>query len=129
MRSIITLAAFLFLGTPLGAQLPAAATTAPATYFEFQVEVPVRPVQGRVQPAYPSLLRSSGSEGEVRVQYVVDTLGRADTSTFKVLRSTHELFSAAVREALPRMRFHPAEVGGRKVRQVVAEKFTFTPPR
>jgi protein TonB len=56
---------------------------------------------------------------------VVDTSGRADMNTFKVLKSTNDLFSAAVRSALPRMKFFPAEVGGHKVRQLVQQPFTF----
>ena len=39
------------------------------------------------------MLRSANVEGEVLAQFVVDTTGRADMSTFKVLKSTHELFT------------------------------------
>jgi len=61
----------------------------------------------------------------VLAQFVVDTSGKADMGTFKVLETSHELFSQAVRQALPRMRFFPAEIGGKKVRQVVQQPFTF----
>jgi periplasmic protein TonB len=43
-----------------------------------------------------------------------------------VLKSSHEQFTAAVRNALPNMRFYPAEVGGRKVKQLVQQPFTFS---
>jgi len=94
-------------------------------YFEFQVEKPAAAADGNPQPQYPEALRSSGVEGEVDAQFVVDVNGRADMSTFKVLKATNDLFAAAVRSTLPRMKFYPAEVGGHKVRQVVQQAFMF----
>ena len=95
------------------------------TYFEYQVEKPVMAVPGSPTPRYPDILKSAGVEGEVVVAFVVDTTGRADVSSLKILKSTHELFSAAVRTALPTMRFLPAEVGGKKVKQLVQQPFVF----
>jgi outer membrane biosynthesis protein TonB len=46
--------------------------------------------------------------------------------TFKVLRSTHDLFTQSVRNALASWRFHPAEIAGRKVKQLVQMSFPFT---
>jgi protein TonB len=76
-------------------------------------------------PQYPDILRQAGVEGEALVSFVVDTTGRADVASFKVIRATHELFATAVKNALPRMRFIPAEVGDRKVRQLVQQPFSF----
>jgi periplasmic protein TonB len=45
--------------------------------------------------------------------------------SFKVLESAHEMFTLAVRQCLPDMRFLPAEVGGRPVRQLVQQPFSF----
>jgi protein TonB len=95
------------------------------TFFDFQVEKPVAPVPGTGNPRYPDILRSSSIEGEVLAQFVVDTTGRVEVSSFKVIRTSHELFSASVRQALPNMRFLPAEVGGRKVKQLVQQPFVF----
>jgi protein TonB len=95
------------------------------TYFEYQVEKPVMAVPGSPTPRYPDILKSAGVEGEVVVSFVVDTTGRADMSQFHILKTTHELFSAAVRTALPTMRFLPAEVGGKKVKQLVQQPFVF----
>jgi protein TonB len=75
--------------------------------------------------AYPEMLRSAQVEGTVLASFVVDTTGRAEMSTFKVLRSDHELFTNAVKNALPRIRYLPAEVGGRKVKQLVQQPFVF----
>ena len=80
---------------------------------------------GSGSPRYPDILRSAGVEGEVLAQFVVDTLGRVEPGSFKVIRKSHDLFEAAVRSALPQMRFLPAEVGGRKVKQLVQQPFVF----
>jgi periplasmic protein TonB len=95
------------------------------TYFEFQVEKPVVQVPGTASPRYPEVLRSSGVEGEVQAQFVVGEEGRADPSTLKILKSSNDLFSSAVRNALPNMRFYAAEVGGKKVKQLVQQTFQF----
>jgi len=96
------------------------------TYFEFQVEKPVAQIPGTGSPRYPDALRSSGVEGEVQAQFVVNEDGKAETSTFKVLKATNDLFASAVRSALPNMRFYAAEVGGKKVKQLVQQPFTFS---
>lgn len=46
--------------------------------------------------------------------------------SFKVLKSSHDLFTAAVKNALPNMRFHAAEVGGKPVKQLVQMPFQFS---
>lgn len=94
-------------------------------YFEFQVEKPALQVPGGPTPRYPDVLRESNVEGEVLAQFVVDTEGKADMKTFKVLKSSHDLFTASVRAVLPQMKFYPAEVGGRKVKQLVQLPFAF----
>jgi protein TonB len=95
-------------------------------YAESQVEKPVMPLQGSPTPHYPEILKSAGVEGEVAVSFIVDTLGRAEPGSITILNSTHELFAAAVKTALPLMRFLPAETNGRKVRQLVQQPFKFT---
>jgi protein TonB len=88
------------------------------TYFEFQVEKPVVQAPGSAGPRYPDILRSAGVEGEVLAQFVVDTTGKAERSSIKILKSTHDLFAQSVTNSLPNMKFIPAEVGGRKVKQL-----------
>lgn len=95
-------------------------------YFDFQVEKPVVMAPGAAGPTYPDMLRSAGIEGTVLAQFVVDTSGRAEMNTFKVLKTDNDLFSNAVKNALQRMRFLPAEVGGRKVKQLVQQPFQFS---
>ncbi|HEX6534917.1 MAG TPA: energy transducer TonB [Gemmatimonadaceae bacterium] len=98
-------------------------------YFEFQVEKPVLAKENNPAPRYPSMLESSHVEGEVLAQFVVDTAGRAEMNTFKVLKSTNELFTSSVKNVLPQMRFYAAEVGGHKVKQLVQMPFVFKVPK
>ncbi len=102
-----------------------AAADADQPLFEFQVEKPVVQAPGSSTPRYPDILKSAGVEGEVLAQFVVDTSGHAEVGTFKVLKTSHELFAAAVKSALPGMRFLPAEVGGHRVKQLVQQPFVF----
>lgn len=95
-------------------------------YFEFQVEQPVTLATTSVLTHYPDALRRLGIEGEVLAQFVVNTDGRADASTLKVLNKPDPLFVQSVREALPRMMFKPALVGGKAVKQLVQQPFTFS---
>jgi protein TonB len=95
-------------------------------YFEFQVEKPVVPAPGSVSPRYPDMLRQAGVEGEVLAQFVVDTTGKAEAGSLKILKSSHDMFVQSVKNALPNMKFIPAEVGGRKVKQLVQQPFTFS---
>src|SRR4029079_2097744 len=88
-------------------------------YFEFQVEKQVATIPGQPGPVYPDMLKSANVEGELLAQFVVDTTGVSEAGTFKVLKSTNEQFTNSVKNALPRMKFYPAEVGGRKVKQLV----------
>jgi protein TonB len=97
--------------------------------FASQVEKPAVARDGNPIPKYPSLLESSRVEGSVLVQFVVDTLGNADMSTFKVLQSSNELFAQSLQSTLRRWRFYSAEAGGRKVKQVVQLPLKFVAPR
>lgn len=97
-------------------------------YFEFQVEKAVLLGTDNPVPVYPAELEKAHVEGRVVVEFVVDGTGRADMSSFKVLSSSHDLFTQSVKNVLPSMRFVPAEVGGRTVRQVVQMPFGFKVP-
>lgn len=96
-------------------------------YFEFQVEKQVTSAPGMEVLKYPDALRVSKVEGEVLAQFIVDSTGRYEAGSLKVLKSSHELFTQALRDALPLMHFTAATVGGVKVRQLVQQPFIFTP--
>jgi TonB family protein len=79
-------------------------------------------------PRYPSQL--DGVEGEVRVRFQVDSLGRPVTSTISVVRSSNSLFTTATLKVIPELRFVPARSGGsesKPVSDVVQIGFQFRP--
>lgn len=98
-------------------------------YSELQVDRPVAVTPGTQGPLYPEPLRAAGIEGAVLAQFIVDTLGRAELASFVAVKSDQPQFAEAVRTALARMRFLPAEAGGRKVRQLVQQSFQFSVTR
>lgn len=108
---------------PGGETLASAGNTA---FRADQVERQVAVVPGSPPPRYPEILRSSGVEGQVTAVFVVDEQGRAEETSIRFVRSDNRLFDDAVRVALRRMRFIPAEVGGKRVRQLVQMPFVFT---
>jgi TonB family protein len=70
-------------------------------------------------PAYPALLRDAGITGRVLLQAVVDTTGRVDPATVKVLRSPNPGFEIPSRQWILKALFRPARLGGRLVRVLV----------
>jgi protein TonB len=93
------------------------------TYLSTQVEKQVMRRSGGAD--YPETLRSAGIEGVVTAEFTVDTTGRVVPGSITIKQATNDLFKAAVLSALPKMRFYPAEAGGRKVKQLVEQPFTF----
>jgi protein TonB len=95
------------------------------TYVQEDVDDPVQPISFP-QPRYPPAMQQAGIAGRVEVQYVVDTLGRAEPNSWRVIRSTHQSFEAPAREAIMRARFKPARIRGQAVRQLVQQTISFT---
>jgi TonB family protein len=72
-------------------------------------------------PRFPdALLHSTRPEGEVVVRFMVNELGIVDVGSMTVLQSDHELFTAAVRDILPRFRFEPARTHAPESKPVAA---------
>ena len=101
-----------------------AALGGPGIATDATVDVPVRALLDRA-PAYPEMLRAAGISGSVRVQFVVDTTGRAELSSIRVMESSHELFTRSVIASLRQARFTPGEVSTRRVRTLVERSYRF----
>ena|ERR1041385_7147787 len=96
-----------------------------SVYSVLDVDVAVVRSASSAAPAYPLKLLEKHISGYVNAQYIVDTTGFADTTSFVVLQATNPEFTTAVRDVLPYMRFEPARIGPAKVRQLVQQQFTF----
>lgn len=100
-------------------------TTKKKAMVEFKLDSQVVFAPGSPMPHYPDALRSTGTNGVTVVQIVVDTTGLPIASSFKVVRSPHDLFTQAVKTALLDSHFIPARVGERRVRQLVQIFYRF----
>ena len=106
--------------------LPLAGELAGGTvYVAAELDQPVSFDPTSAAPAYPADLQNAGIEGSATMRFVVDTNGSADSTTIEQIAATHPGFVVAVREALPRMHFRPAELGQQRVRQLVEQQFKF----
>ena len=105
---------------------PPTSSTTPAPFFEFQADRLAEQIPGTGNIRYPDQLRTANVEGEVLAQFVVDADGRYLDGSFKVLKSTNPLFDEAVKNSLPNMRFTPAMVKGKAIRQLMQLPFTFS---
>ncbi len=85
-----------------------------------------RVVGNPVPPTFPFAMRERGVGGRVAIQFVIDTLGRAEMRGLRVVEAPDSSFAHAVRAVLPRYRFTPGEVRGQKVRTLVQLPFDFT---
>jgi TonB family protein len=90
------------------------------------VDVQVTPFASAPMPRYPEGLRAAGIEGEVVLEFVVDTMGRADLQSVRVISTPADAFVVSIRDALAATRYHPALVGGQRVRQLVRQGFVFS---
>jgi outer membrane biosynthesis protein TonB len=70
-----------------------------------------RPIR---QPVPRNVLRRDGSS-VIRVEVIVDTLGKPDMTTFAVLESSNAWFTTGVKAAIAKWTFEPALRNGCKV--------------
>ena len=94
-------------------------------FLASELDVEVQRDPSSAGPRYPEPLRLTNTQGSVIAEWIVDTTGTADTSSLRIVSSTHPLFEEAVRTCLAEMRFQPAELSGTRVRQLVRQEFRF----
>ena len=80
-----------------------------------------------LQKVPATALRKDGS-AEIKVDVIIDTLGRADMKTFKVVSASHPWFANNVKSVIGKWKFAPAELAGCKVPRVY-HFMASTPPR
>lgn len=75
---------------------------------------------------YPDLLRQAGVQGRVLVQAIIDTLGRAEPASVKVIQSPNPGFDQPAKNLVLKSLFRPARVHGRAVRVLINLPIDFT---
>ena len=96
-----------------------------ATLFARDVTTPTTMIPGSPKPTFPSGPASRGERALVSTMFVVTETGMPDMSTFRVLSTNDADFVLAVRDALHRTRFVPADKDGNAVAQVVQYTYDF----
>jgi hypothetical protein len=86
-------------------------------YRACAVSVKARAIANDVRPEFRATGRDRSCYSAV-VQVAVDTLGLPEGRTARVVRSTDPGFAAAVLAIVPALRFEPARLGERRVRQL-----------
>jgi TonB family protein len=68
---------------------------------------------------YPRLLREAEIEGEVMVEAIIDTLGRAEPTSLRVVQTANPGFNEVAEDNVLDTRFRPGRVHGKAVRVLV----------
>lgn len=98
-------------------------------YQVLEVDSAAAPDPTSAAPVYPPDLEARGIEGHVIVRFVVDSTGYVDMASVMTVEATGPAFERAVRSAMPRMKFRPAMMGDRPVRQLAEQLFRFEIPK
>ncbi len=70
-------------------------------------------------PPYPEVMRMAGIRGRVLLEAIVDTVGRVEPSSIRILASPSPGFDEPTRRWAASARFRPARLEGRAVRVLV----------
>jgi protein TonB len=82
-------------------------------------------VVSQPMPRYPAALESVGIEGLVVVEFVVDTTGRVEPASIRVMESTYPGFESAAQRAIAGSLFRPAHIRSVPVRQLTRQSVRF----
>jgi len=82
-----------------------------------RIPAPIAMKPAPFQQMPESALRKDGS-AEIKIDVLVDTLGRADMKTFKVVKVSNKWFTESVRGVIGKWTFTPALLAGCRVPRV-----------
>ena len=95
-----------------------------ATFLEAVVEERPTPLSCP-PPQYPRILQDAGIEGRVMLEFVIDTTGRAEQGSIKVIESANQGFNRPAIEGIGKCVFRPGRVSGYAVRVLVRMPIVF----
>ena len=70
-------------------------------------------------PIYPALLKQAGIQGRVILPAVIDTTGRVEPASVRIMTSPHPAFDQPTRDWVLKALFRPARLHGRGVRVLI----------
>jgi len=96
-------------------------------YLEAVVEERPETMAGTCQlPQYPPILQQAGVEGRVLAEFVIDTAGRAEPASLRIVQSTNRAFEPSAREVVLKSIYRPGRMHGEPVRVLVQVPVTFS---
>ncbi len=81
------------------------------------------------QPVYPPLLSQAGIQGIVVVEAIIDTTGRVEPNSVKIVESPNPGFDQAAKTVVLKSLYRPARVYGKAVRVLIHQPINFQIPR
>jgi len=109
------------LRVPCEATIRRAATSGRRVYREAEVVKPAELVFENRGPRHPE----PGGGATIKVEFVIDSVGRADMATFRPLRPAPTDYLRSVWEFVQSSKFTPARIGTRAVAQCGLQSFDF----
>jgi TonB family protein len=102
------------------------ATAPPNPFFLERPQAPGLPLESRAvdeppeilshpEPRYPEILRQAGIEGRVVVEAVLDTTGRAEAGSLRIVSASNPLFATEAELVVLRSTYRPGRMAGRAV--------------
>ena len=82
-----------------------------------RIPSPVVAKPAALQHVPHSALRKDGS-AEIKVDVLIDTLGRADMKTFTVVTASHPWLASNVKSVIGKWKFEPAQLAGCKIPRI-----------
>ncbi len=98
---------------------------AQSVYGQNQLDVPTKVASTEMTSrllarSYPPALKRAGVTGTVNLEFVVDTTGKVEAASVKVVDSTSPELAAAAKSVVPDLKFKPGRVKGQAVRSTVS---------
>src|SRR3989454_9445972 len=80
-------------------------------------------------PTYPQLLRQAGIQGRVMLHAIVDTTGRVEPASVRIIKSPSPAFDQPTKDWVLKALFRPARLHGRGVRVFINLPVDYSLPR
>lgn len=103
--------------------------TGPVDLTQVFAEAVVDEVPDRIScpmPDYPRMMQQANIEGQVLLQFVVDTTGHVEPPSIKTQSASHRAFEGPAKDMIAKCLFRPGRVRGRPVRVLVQMPINFT---
>jgi protein TonB len=115
------------IGTGIAGGTGPVPTVAGEVFLAAEVDDPpqAQTAGGVCEPQFPAVMKAAGINGKVIMQFVVNTDGRVDQGSMKIMSSTHKAFEDPAKQAMFKCPFKPGRSRGSPVRVLVQQAISF----